>query len=187
MTNTNWLAQFEVLFNTLQRKRKSTFKPLLWSKHAACTVAVVTLAYGLIDHHTLFLCATDKHTHSIHNTFTHPSHINTQTVWSHLTYKAGPLCVVTIFTLKLLIFFPGDIADFTNVSKSSIECMFFFLNLSWILCDAMYTSTSKFGAHAEHRQDSLWSFSVNVRTTYSFSVCGIYHRSEILVWIQLQV
>lgn len=144
VTHTYWLTQFGVHSNTLQRQRKSTFKPLLWSKHAARTVAVRARDYGLIHHHTNSVC------HRI----TRTQHTSTLTKHDHIWLIELNQSLSRLFLGPCYPFSRG-IQQTLQVSVRAWLSASFCLNLSWILCDAMHTCKSEFGAHSEHWQDSL--------------------------------
>lgn len=96
----HWPTLCSVHFHTLQRQWKSTFKPLLWSKHAAQTAVVPTQDYGLIEHHTISVCQRQCSLYTLN------THISTHTTWSLLAYRAEPLPVLWLF-LGSVILFPG--------------------------------------------------------------------------------
>lgn len=83
-------------WNPLQRQRKSTFKPRLWSKHA--TRAAVVQTRGL-QPCTIFVTMQTLCTYPFTRDNTHSTHINTLMSGNSLTY------VMTIFPAFVLFIY----------------------------------------------------------------------------------
>lgn len=170
VTHTYRLTQLSVPFNTHQRQRKSTFKSLLWSKHAARTVAVRTKDYRS-SHYFCVL----QIVHTLYRTHSHTQHTSTLTQHEHI-WLAG-------LKLSLSWLFLGHCYPFSRRIQQTLQ-MSVTVQSDWMQVFVWIWAES-FVKQSTPASPNLGPITIIGKipcgvlvwmcVPIQFSVCGIYH------------